>query len=186
MPGHWPAPLKREFPTAASGFSPQLCHALLGIFIPGHLFLRLLGQLADSLMKTSVLRSLIGGYPFPPVPQLFLAFPPMMSHSFIHQASFMEGPPTGTGPLLMSLPGSSPCSLHNFNLIAQKPNPREWSWPQPPTWNSCRSSSPLWSLFREKRAWPSCGLCLYTSCRDRCELSRARGRCWRGGVGSGS
>lgn len=137
MPGHWPAPLKREFPTATSGFSPQLCHALLGIFILGHLFLRLLGQLADSLMKTSVLRSLIGGYPFPPVPQLFLAFPPLLSHSFTHQASFMEGPPTGTGPLVMPLPGSSPCSLHNFNLIAQKPNPREWSWPQPPTWNSC-------------------------------------------------
>lgn len=65
-------------------------------------------------------------------------FPPMMSHSFTHQASFMEGPPTGRGPLATSLPGFTPYTLHNFNLIAQKHSPRGWSWLQPPTWNSCR------------------------------------------------
>lgn len=110
---------------------------------PGHLYLWIpLSEAPGSACKfphediCTSKPDLIGGYSSH-LCYCFLVFPSMVSHSFIHQASFTECPPTGTGPLVMSLPGSTPYSLHSFNLITQKHSPRGWSWPQPPTWNSC-------------------------------------------------
>ena len=66
-------------------------------------------------MKISVFRSLLVRT-LPSSMTVFLAFPPVLSHPVIHQASFLVG--TDTEPLMMLSPDSIPCTLHN--LTAQK------------------------------------------------------------------